>query len=177
MDLETRSRFPSNEEMLDALLRWVEHGEAPQRLNMALYGDGPKPIRTRPIFPYPQVAKYRGSGSTRGNLPEFPWPSPPYVPNQTTPNPARNDGVGNDPPMIQGSAGTMPDQQLHPGFQGPYGNNTVTATQTFLWEWSNLNNGAFSTFPGISYQIVRTASSDGKGGWMYTSRKMASLLP
>ena len=106
-----------------------------------------------------------------GSVPLFLWPSPPYVPSQTTPNPTQNDGVGTDPPMIQGSAGTLPDSQLHPGFHGPYGNNTVTATQTFLWECSNLNNGAFSTFPGISYPIVRTVSSDGKGGWMYTVTK------
>lgn len=54
---------PSNAEMLHALLLWVEHGAAPQKLNLTLYGNGLSPVRTRPTFPYPAVAKYRGSGS------------------------------------------------------------------------------------------------------------------
>ena len=103
----------------------------------------------------------------------FIWPSPPYSPNApTTPNPTRNDGLNGDLPMIQGSAGTLPDQQGHPGFQGPYANApSVNATQTFQWECSNLNNGTFTTFPGISYAIVRSISQDGSGGWQYTVTK------
>ena len=44
---------------VDAAIRWVEAGVAPDKL---LYR-GPKD-RTRPLFPYPQVAKYKGTGST-----------------------------------------------------------------------------------------------------------------
>jgi hypothetical protein len=103
----------------------------------------------------------------------FVWPSPPYSSTApTTPNPTRNDGINGDLPLIQGSAGTLPDQQLHPGFQGPYaGAPAVNSTQTFLWECSNLNNGNFTAFPGISYQIVRSISADGSGGFQYTVTK------
>jgi feruloyl esterase len=48
---------------LDALTRWVEKAEAPQRLIASKLADG-KAIRSRPLCPYPQVARYSGSGST-----------------------------------------------------------------------------------------------------------------
>lgn len=48
---------------LGALERWVEAGEAPARLEAARLVDG-KPVRTRPLCPYPQVARYQGSGSS-----------------------------------------------------------------------------------------------------------------
>lgn len=103
----------------------------------------------------------------------FHWPSPPYAPNNTNPNPTRNDGIGEDPPMIQGPTASITDVQHHPDFQGPYSNtpNSFTATQTFLWECSNLNNGAFTAFPGISYPITRTVQPDGNGKWKYTVTK------
>jgi feruloyl esterase len=41
-----------------ALERWVEEGVAPSQL-IATKGQ-----RTRPLCPYPQVATYKGSGST-----------------------------------------------------------------------------------------------------------------
>jgi pimeloyl-ACP methyl ester carboxylesterase len=44
---------------LDAVMRWVEEGTAPDKL----INHGPKD-RTRPLFPYPELAKYKGSGST-----------------------------------------------------------------------------------------------------------------
>jgi feruloyl esterase len=44
---------------LDAVIRWVEEGVAPEKL----INRGPA-NRTRPLFPYPEVAKYKGSGST-----------------------------------------------------------------------------------------------------------------
>ena len=50
-----------------ALERWVEKGEAPDRILAAHFPRGAhdaKPDRTRPLCPYPQVAKYKGSGST-----------------------------------------------------------------------------------------------------------------
>ena len=50
-----------------ALEQWVEKGKAPDRIVAAHFPPGSdtgKPDRTRPLCPYPQVAKYIGSGST-----------------------------------------------------------------------------------------------------------------
>jgi pimeloyl-ACP methyl ester carboxylesterase len=47
-----------------AILRWVEEGTPPYKL-LAEHRDGKgKVTRTRPLFPYPTVAKYKGNGST-----------------------------------------------------------------------------------------------------------------
>lgn len=48
----------------EAVLRWVEEGKAPDKLLAEKRDASGKIIRTRPLFPYPQVAKYKGSGST-----------------------------------------------------------------------------------------------------------------
>lgn len=55
---------PSPTGLMDALIRWVEDGEAPERLIAELTDDNNKVVRTRPIFPYPQIAVYKGTGST-----------------------------------------------------------------------------------------------------------------
>jgi feruloyl esterase len=50
-----------------ALEDWVEHGKPPDRIVAAHLTEGApsaKPDRTRPLCPYPMVAKYKGSGST-----------------------------------------------------------------------------------------------------------------
>src|SRR5262249_13926089 len=49
---------------LDALLRWVEEGTPPDKLMAERRDSAGKVTRTRPLFPNPQVAKYKGSGST-----------------------------------------------------------------------------------------------------------------
>jgi feruloyl esterase len=41
----------------------VEQGKAPDRIEASRVREG-KTDRTRPLCPYPQVAKYNGSGST-----------------------------------------------------------------------------------------------------------------
>ena len=46
-----------------ALTDWVEHGKAPDSILASHQTDG-KVDRTRPLCPYPQVAKYKGTGST-----------------------------------------------------------------------------------------------------------------
>jgi hypothetical protein len=52
---------PSVTDMLSAIDQWVEKGKAPQRI---LASNAPnQKAMTRPICPYPQVAKYRNSGS------------------------------------------------------------------------------------------------------------------
>jgi feruloyl esterase len=50
-------------DMLSAIEQWVERGKAPDRIEASRVPDG-KTDRTRPLCPYPQVAKYNGSGST-----------------------------------------------------------------------------------------------------------------
>jgi feruloyl esterase len=54
---------------LDAALeRWVEEGVAPERLIASKYKSGTNPasgvVRTRPLCPYPQVARWNGTGGT-----------------------------------------------------------------------------------------------------------------
>ena len=44
------------------LVEWVENGTAPQTIIGSRLVDG-KAVRTRPLCPYPEVAKYKGSGS------------------------------------------------------------------------------------------------------------------
>jgi hypothetical protein len=53
---------PSAVDMLGAIDQWVETGKAPERL-VASNPPG-QAARTRPLCPHPQVAKYKGSGST-----------------------------------------------------------------------------------------------------------------
>jgi feruloyl esterase len=53
---------PSTVDMLGAIDQWVETGKAPERL-VASNPPG-QPVRTRPLCPYPKLAKYTGSGNT-----------------------------------------------------------------------------------------------------------------
>ncbi|HML15568.1 MAG TPA: tannase/feruloyl esterase family alpha/beta hydrolase, partial [Bryobacteraceae bacterium] len=50
--------------MMIALEQWVENGGAPDRIIATRRGAGGAVVRTRPLCPYPMVAKYSGSGST-----------------------------------------------------------------------------------------------------------------
>ncbi len=53
--------------VLIALENWVEKGTAPSTIIASKTGEGNsqgKPTMTRPLCPYPQVAKYKGSGDT-----------------------------------------------------------------------------------------------------------------
>ena len=52
----------SNFDMLTALEQWVEAKKAPDQIAASRVRDG-KVDRTRPLCPYPQLAKYKGSGS------------------------------------------------------------------------------------------------------------------
>ncbi len=51
-----------NFDKLTPLIQWTESGKAPDSLPAAQIVNG-KTVRTRPLCPYPQVAKYKGSGS------------------------------------------------------------------------------------------------------------------
>ena len=53
----------SSFDMLTALEQWVEQGKAPDRIPASHVTNG-QPDRTRPLCPYPQMAAYKGSGST-----------------------------------------------------------------------------------------------------------------
>jgi feruloyl esterase len=50
-------------DMVSALDQWVEGGKAPDQIAAAHVTNGVAD-RTRPLCPYPQVAVYKGSGST-----------------------------------------------------------------------------------------------------------------
>jgi feruloyl esterase len=54
---------PNKFDMLSALEAWREGGKPPQAV-IASHETGGKVDRTRPLCPYPQMAKYKGTGST-----------------------------------------------------------------------------------------------------------------
>ncbi len=54
---------PNSFDMVTALETWVEKGKAPESIVATRY-TGEKVERTRPLCPYPQVAVYKGTGST-----------------------------------------------------------------------------------------------------------------
>jgi feruloyl esterase len=53
---------PNTFDKAGPLERWVEHGDAPNSLVASHATDGTVD-RTRPLCPYPQVARYKGTGS------------------------------------------------------------------------------------------------------------------
>ena len=54
---------PTTFDPISAIEEWVEHGKAPDRIVATRWTAG-KIDRTRPLCPYPQVAAYKGTGST-----------------------------------------------------------------------------------------------------------------
>jgi feruloyl esterase len=54
---------PNSFDMLSAITAWVENKKAPAEVIASRLTNGVV-TRTRPLCPYPQVAKYKGSGST-----------------------------------------------------------------------------------------------------------------
>ena len=55
---------PSLPDPMPALEQWVEQGKAPEQIQATRLANYGEIDRTRPLCPYPQVAKYKGSGST-----------------------------------------------------------------------------------------------------------------
>ena len=53
---------PDRLDGLTALINWVENGTAPTTITAGQMTDG-KVTRTRPLCPYPQVARYSGTGN------------------------------------------------------------------------------------------------------------------
>jgi feruloyl esterase len=54
---------PDTFDAVDAMVKWVEHGTPPEQI-LAAHATAGNVDRTRPLCPYPKVAKYKGSGST-----------------------------------------------------------------------------------------------------------------
>ncbi len=54
---------PDTFDQMGAMTKWVESGQKPVSLEASRERDG-KVDRTRPLCPYPQIAKYAGSGDT-----------------------------------------------------------------------------------------------------------------
>jgi hypothetical protein len=59
-----RGAGPSPIGLMDAIIKWVEEGKVPDKLLAEARDQKGKVVRTRPLFPYPRVAKYSGNGST-----------------------------------------------------------------------------------------------------------------
>jgi len=54
---------PNQVDFVDAIVHWVELGQAPTRLVASQLNQSGQVVRTRPLFPYPERARYSGSGS------------------------------------------------------------------------------------------------------------------
>jgi hypothetical protein len=63
LDHGFRGAGPSPTGQLNALIAWVEDGRPPERLQAEARDASGKLTRTRPLFPYPNVAHYTGQGS------------------------------------------------------------------------------------------------------------------
>jgi hypothetical protein len=76
---------PNQFDLVNPIVNWVELGQAPTSIIAALDGANGAVVRTRPIFAYPEEAKYKGTGSiddaanfvgvVPAHLPDddFPW--------------------------------------------------------------------------------------------------------
>ncbi len=53
---------PDRNDAVTAVIDWVEKGKAPDQMIASKVTDGTV-VRTRPLCPYPQVARYKGQGS------------------------------------------------------------------------------------------------------------------
>ncbi|HYV27914.1 MAG TPA: tannase/feruloyl esterase family alpha/beta hydrolase, partial [Candidatus Eisenbacteria bacterium] len=69
-----RGAGPTPTGQMEAIVRWVEEGSAPERLVAELRDQNGKTVRRRPLFPYPKVAKYKGTGSTDDAANFMGWP-------------------------------------------------------------------------------------------------------
>lgn len=58
-----RALGPDEVDWLATIVEWVEHQHAPDRIVARKLDEDRKVIMTRPLYPYPQRAVYRGTGS------------------------------------------------------------------------------------------------------------------
>lgn len=64
VDHDLKGPGPKPVGTLDAVIDWVELGKAPDRIMAELKDKSGKVLRSRPLFPYPHLTRYSGSGST-----------------------------------------------------------------------------------------------------------------
>jgi feruloyl esterase len=64
MDHCSGGEAPNTFDSIRAIEEWVEAGKAPERIIASQVKDG-KVGWTHPLCPFPQVAKYKGRGSTK----------------------------------------------------------------------------------------------------------------
>jgi feruloyl esterase len=53
----TAAPSPTITALMDAIIGWVENGRVPDRIAAELRGTAGKVIQTRPLYPYPQIAR------------------------------------------------------------------------------------------------------------------------
>jgi hypothetical protein len=53
---------PANMDLVTALVNWVEKGTVPDAISTKLTNAGGQVLSTRPMYPYPALAKYNGTG-------------------------------------------------------------------------------------------------------------------
>ena len=63
VSLESLNSFRPRTGTMEAVIRWVESGQAPDQLMAERRDAKGKLISQRPLFPYPQITKYKGRGS------------------------------------------------------------------------------------------------------------------
>ncbi|HYW26777.1 MAG TPA: tannase/feruloyl esterase family alpha/beta hydrolase [Terriglobales bacterium] len=80
---------PNQFGLVNPIVHWVEQGTPPTRIVASQPGSGGTVVRTRPLFPYPAVARYTGSGSI-DDAANFIAVTPSPLPNDDF------DWVGND---------------------------------------------------------------------------------
>ena len=59
-----RRAGPPPRGQFEALVRWVEEGDAPETLDAIRRDPTGNVVRSRPLCQYPLVARYKGKGST-----------------------------------------------------------------------------------------------------------------
>jgi feruloyl esterase len=62
-------------DLIYPMVQWAEHGIPPSGLTISYAPTGTPPF-TRPVYPYPYIPKYSGSGSTADASNFHPVPSP-----------------------------------------------------------------------------------------------------
>jgi hypothetical protein len=74
---------PNVFDILTTVMAWVESGAQPGKIIASIQNSSGQTTRTRPVFPYPTVARYTGSGSTDDAANFVPY-TPSALPNVPT---------------------------------------------------------------------------------------------
>jgi len=71
---------PNQFDLVNPIVHWVERGTAPDRIVATQTGANGAVVRTRPVFPYPEQARYKGTGSV-DDAANFTGVMPAHLPN------------------------------------------------------------------------------------------------